>query len=297
MSATSISKALGGRSKSATERGRAAPPPIHLSTAGRPDGRLRARALPIERPTGKPALSADFGAPMFKKILIANRGEIACRIIKTARRMGIKTVAVYSEADKDALHVEMADEAVAIGPPAAAQSYLVIDKIVDACTATGAEAVHPGYGFLSERAAFAHALAAAKIVFIGPNPRAIEVMGDKIESKKFANAAKVSTVPGYLGVIESPERAAEIADEIGYPVMIKASAGGGGKGMRIAHSRQEVSPAPARRRNPRSATIGCSLRNSLSIRAISRSRCLATSMAMSSISASANARSSVATRK
>src|SRR5271154_4524186 len=178
---------------------------------------------------------------MFKKILIANRGEIACRIIKTARRMGIKTVAVYSEADKDALHVEMSDEAVAIGPPAAAQSYLVIDKIVDACKATGAEAVHPGYGFLSERAAFAHALAAAKIVFIGPNPRAIEAMGDKIESKKFANAAKVSTVPGYLGVIESAERAAEIADEIGYPVMIKASAGGGGKGMRIAHSRQEVS--------------------------------------------------------
>ena len=118
---------------------------------------------------------------MFKKILIANRGEIACRIIKTARRMGIKTVAVYSEADKDALHVEMADEAVAIGPPAASLSYLVIDKIVDACKATGAEAVHPGYGFLSERAAFAHALAAAKIVFIGPNPKAIEAMGDKIE--------------------------------------------------------------------------------------------------------------------
>ena len=139
---------------------------------------------------------------MFKTILIANRGEIACRIIKTARRMGIKTVAVYSEADKDALHVEMADEAVAIGPPAAAQSYLVIDKIIDACQATGAEAVHPGYGFLSERAAFAHALAEAKIVFIGPNPRAIEAMGDKIKSKKFANAAKVSTVPGHLGVIE-----------------------------------------------------------------------------------------------
>ena len=183
---------------------------------------------------------------MFNKILIANRGEIACRIIKTARRMGIKTVAVYSEADKDALHVEMADEAVAIGPPAAAQSYLVIDKILDACLKTGAEAVHPGYGFLSERAAFAQALAEAGIAFIGPNPRAIEAMGDKIESKKFANAAKVSTVPGHLGVIESPEQAAEIADEIGYPVMIKASAGGGGKGMRIAHSRQEV----ARRLRP-----------------------------------------------
>jgi propionyl-CoA carboxylase alpha chain len=193
---------------------------------------------------------------MFSKILIANRGEIACRIIKTARRMRIRTVAVYSEADKDALHVEMADEAVAIGPPAAAQSYLVIDKIVEACKQTGAEAVHPGYGFLSERAAFAHALAAAQIVFIGPNPRAIEAMGDKIESKKFANAAKVSTVPGYLGVIESPERAAEIADEIGYPVMIKASAGGGGKGMRIAHSRQDVSEGFARARSEAKSSFG-----------------------------------------
>jgi propionyl-CoA carboxylase alpha chain len=177
---------------------------------------------------------------MFSKILIANRGEIACRVIKTARRMGIATVAVYSDADKDALHVEMADEAVHIGPPQAAQSYLVIEKIIAACKATGAEAVHPGYGFLSERAAFPQALEAAGIVFIGPNPGAIEAMGDKIESKKAAAAAGVSTVPGYLGVIESPEQAAEIADEIGYPVMIKASAGGGGKGMRIALSRDEV---------------------------------------------------------
>jgi propionyl-CoA carboxylase alpha chain len=193
---------------------------------------------------------------MFKKILIANRGEIACRVIKTARRMGIKTVAVYSEADKDALHVEMADEAVAIGPPAAAQSYLVIDKIVAACKETGAEAVHPGYGFLSERAAFSKALAEAGIVFIGPNPRAIEAMGDKIESKKFANAAKVSTVPGYLGVIESPERAAEIADEIGYPVMIKASAGGGGKGMRIAHTRQDVFEGFARAKSEAKSSFG-----------------------------------------
>ncbi|NBQ40552.1 MAG: acetyl/propionyl-CoA carboxylase subunit alpha, partial [Alphaproteobacteria bacterium] len=144
---------------------------------------------------------------MFKKILIANRGEIACRVIKTAKRMGIATVAVYSDADKDALHVEMADEAIHIGPAPAAQSYLVIEKIIEACKATGAEAVHPGYGFLSERAAFAEALKAAGIVFIGPNVRAIEAMGDKIESKKFANAAKVSTVPGYLGVIESPEHA------------------------------------------------------------------------------------------
>jgi len=193
---------------------------------------------------------------MFKTILIANRGEIACRVIKTARRMGIRTVAVYSEADKDALHVEMADEAVAIGPPAAAESYLVIDKIVAACLKTGAEAVHPGYGFLSERAAFPEALAAAGIVFIGPNPKAIEAMGDKIESKKFANAAKVSTVPGYLGVIESPERAAEIADEIGYPVMIKASAGGGGKGMRIAYSRKEVAEGFARARSEAKSSFG-----------------------------------------
>src|SRR5262245_5504724 len=177
---------------------------------------------------------------MFKKILIANRGEIACRVIKTARKMGIKTVAVYSEADRDALHVEMADQAVAIGPPAAAESYLVIDKIVDACKKTGAEAVHPGYGFLSEREAFPRALKKAGIVFIGPNPDAIAAMGDKIESKKAAARAKVSTVPGHLGVIDDAKHAVKIADEIGYPVMIKASAGGGGKGMRIAHSKKEV---------------------------------------------------------
>src|SRR5579863_9520254 len=193
---------------------------------------------------------------MFKRILIANRGEIACRIIKTARRLGIETVAVYSEADKDALHVELADEAIAIGPPPAAQSYLVIDKIVEACRRSGAQAVRPGYGFLSERAAFPEALQAAGVVFIGPNPRAIEAMGDKIESKKFANAAKVSTVPGFLGVIESPEHAAEIADEIGYPVMIKASAGGGGKGMRIAHSRKEVAEGFARAKSEAKSSFG-----------------------------------------
>jgi propionyl-CoA carboxylase alpha chain len=193
---------------------------------------------------------------MFRKILIANRGEIACRIIKTARRMGIATVAVYSEVDKDALHVEMADEAIAIGPPAAAQSYLSIEKMVAACKETGAEAVHPGYGFLSERAAFAAALEMAGIVFIGPNRRAIEAMGDKIESKKFAHAAKVSTVPGYLGVIDTPARAAEIADEIGYPVMIKASAGGGGKGMRIAHSRAEVAEGFARAKSEAKSSFG-----------------------------------------
>ncbi|MET3338028.1 MULTISPECIES: acetyl-CoA carboxylase biotin carboxylase subunit [Bradyrhizobium] len=177
---------------------------------------------------------------MFKKILIANRGEIVCRVIKTARKMGIETVAVYSEADRDALHVEMADEAVLIGPPAAAESYLVIEKLVEACKKTGAQAVHPGYGFLSEREAFPRALEAAGIVFIGPNPGAIAAMGDKIESKKAAAKAKVSTVPGYLGVIEDDKHAVTIADEIGYPVMIKASAGGGGKGMRIAHSTSEV---------------------------------------------------------
>ncbi len=177
---------------------------------------------------------------MFKRILIANRGEIACRVIKTARRMGIETVAVYSEADRDALHVEMADDAVLIGPPAAAESYLLIDKIVEACRKTGAQAVHPGYGFLSEREAFPRALEAAGIVFIGPNPGAIAAMGDKIESKKAAAKAKVSTVPGHLGVIEDEKHAVKIADEIGYPVMIKASAGGGGKGMRIAHAKSEV---------------------------------------------------------
>ena len=193
---------------------------------------------------------------MFDKILIANRGEIACRVIKTARRMGIKTVAVYSDADKDALHVEMADEAVHIGPPAAAQSYLLIDRIVEACRRTGAQAVHPGYGFLSERAAFPKALEAAGIVFIGPNPVAIEAMGDKIESKKAANAARVSTVPGHLGVIEDPDHAVKIADEIGYPVMIKASAGGGGKGMRIAYSADEVAEGFARARSEAASSFG-----------------------------------------
>lgn len=177
---------------------------------------------------------------MFKKILIANRGEIACRIIKSARKLGIKTVAVYSEADRDALHVEMADEAVAIGPPPAAQSYLIIEHIVDACRQTGAEAVHPGYGFLSEREAFPVALEKAGIVFIGPNPRAIAAMGDKIESKKAAAKAKVSTVPGFLGEIADAKHAVKIAGEIGYPVMIKASAGGGGKGMRIAWNAKEA---------------------------------------------------------
>ena len=177
---------------------------------------------------------------MFSKVLIANRGEIACRVIRTAKRMGIKTVAVYSEADAEALHVRMADEAVPIGPPPAAESYLKIDRIVAACKATGAEAVHPGYGFLSERPAFAEALAKEGIAFIGPTPEAIAAMGDKIESKKLAAAAGVTTVPGHLGIIENADEAAKIAHGIGYPVMIKASAGGGGKGMRIAHDDAEL---------------------------------------------------------
>lgn len=193
---------------------------------------------------------------MFNKILIANRGEIACRIIKTARRMGIKTVAVYSEADARALHVEMADEAVAIGPPPATQSYLSIVAILEACRRTRAEAVHPGYGFLSERAAFAQALAAAGVVFIGPNPEAIEAMGDKITSKKTAAAAGVSTVPGYMGIIEDDAQAVRIAEEIGYPVMIKASAGGGGKGMRVAHSAREMAEGFARARSEALSSFG-----------------------------------------
>jgi propionyl-CoA carboxylase alpha chain len=177
---------------------------------------------------------------LFRKILIANRGEIACRVIKTARKMGIRTVAVYSDADRDALHVEMADEAVHIGPPPSAQSYLVIERIVQACKDTGAEAVHPGYGFLSEREAFAEALAKAGVVFIGPNNKAIAAMGDKIESKKLAQAAKVNTVPGFIGEITDDAHARKIAKEIGYPVMVKASAGGGGKGLRIVHKEDEL---------------------------------------------------------
>ena len=177
---------------------------------------------------------------MFKKILIANRGEIACRVIKTARKMGIKTVAVYSEADASARHVELADEAVCIGPAASKESYLVIEKIIAACKQTGAEAVHPGYGFLSENADFCRQLEANGIVFIGPKVLALESMGDKIASKKLANEAKVNTIPGYNDPIGTPEEAVEIAKGIGYPVMIKASAGGGGKGLRVAFDDKEA---------------------------------------------------------
>jgi propionyl-CoA carboxylase alpha chain len=177
---------------------------------------------------------------MFKKILIANRGEIACRVIKTARKMGIKTVAVYSEADREARHVELADEAVCIGPAPSKESYLVADKILAACKQTGAEAVHPGYGFLSENAEFCDKLEKAGIVFIGPKPHAMEAMGDKIASKKLAMSAKVNTIPGYTDVIEDVEHAVRIAKDIGYPVMIKASAGGGGKGLRVAHNESQA---------------------------------------------------------
>jgi len=177
---------------------------------------------------------------MFCKILIANRGEIACRVIRTARKMGIATVAVYSDADALSSHVALADEAVHIGAAPAAQSYLDADKIIAACKATGADAVHPGYGFLSERESFARALAAENITFIGPPPEAIAAMGDKIESKKLAQKAGVNVVPGYVGEIDDTEHAVRIAGEIGYPVMMKASAGGGGKGMRLAYSEQDV---------------------------------------------------------
>ena len=202
---------------------------------------------PVKKAAEKPATKAKATAPkatgpkpLFDKILIANRGEIACRVIRTCRRLGIKTVAVYSEADADALHVREADEKVLIGPPPSAQSYLLIDKIVDACKKTGAQAVHPGYGFLSEKEAFQKALAAAGIAFIGPNARAIYAMGDKIESKKLAQKAGVNTVPGYLAAIPNADEAVKIAQKIGYPVMIKASAGGGGKGMRIAYNDAEA---------------------------------------------------------
>jgi len=193
---------------------------------------------------------------MFEKILIANRGEIACRVIRSCQQLGVATVAVYSDADADALHVRMADERVRLGPPPAAQSYLLIDKIVAACRQTGAQAVHPGYGFLSERAAFAEALAGAGVAFSGPPVAAIEAMGDKIESKRLARQAGVSTVPGTLDAIADVAEAKRIAAEIGYPVMIKASAGGGGKGMRIAHSEDELQEGLERARSEAKSSFG-----------------------------------------
>ncbi len=193
---------------------------------------------------------------MFEKILIANRGEIACRVIKTARKMGIKTVAVYSDADRQALHVKMADEAVHIGPPPANQSYIVIDKVMQAVRDTGAQAVHPGYGFLSENPKFAKALEAEGVAFIGPPVGAIEAMGDKITSKKIAQEAEVNTVPGYMGLIEDADEAVKISNQIGYPVMIKASAGGGGKGMRIAWNDAEAREGFQSSKNEAASSFG-----------------------------------------
>ncbi|MEA3221023.1 acetyl-CoA carboxylase biotin carboxylase subunit [Immundisolibacter sp.] len=178
--------------------------------------------------------------PLFKKILIANRGEIACRVIRSCQRLGIATVAIYSEADRNALHVRMADEAWPVGPAPSAQSYLDIDRILEVISAAGAQAVHPGYGFLSENAEFARRLEEAGVVFIGPPQGAVRAMGDKIESKKLAVEAGVNTVPGYVGIIDTPDEAVRIAEDIGFPVMIKATAGGGGKGMRVVNRREEM---------------------------------------------------------
>jgi propionyl-CoA carboxylase alpha chain len=193
---------------------------------------------------------------MFKKILIANRGEIACRVIKTAQKMGIQTVAVYSEADKDARHVELADEAVLLGPAPSRESYLVADKIIAAAKSTGAEAIHPGYGFLSENEAFARRCEDEGIAFIGPRHFSIAAMGDKIASKKLANEAQVNTIPGYNDAIDTPEQAVEIAKGIGYPVMIKASAGGGGKGLRVAFNDKEAFEGFASCRNEARNSFG-----------------------------------------
>ncbi|MDH3812813.1 MAG: acetyl/propionyl/methylcrotonyl-CoA carboxylase subunit alpha [Gammaproteobacteria bacterium] len=193
---------------------------------------------------------------MFDKILIANRGEIACRVIKSAQKMGIKTVAVYSDADRDALHVQMADEAVRIGAPPSTESYLVADRIIQACIDTGAQAVHPGYGFLSENSSFCEALADKGIAFIGPKTRAIEAMGDKITSKRLADKANVNTIPGYTDVVKDAKEAVTIAKDIGYPVMLKASAGGGGKGMRVARNDDECLEGFERAANEARSSFG-----------------------------------------
>lgn len=219
---------------------------------------------------------------MFTKILIANRGEIACRVIATARRMGIATVAVYSDADKDARHVRLADEAVHIGAAPSRESYLLADRIIAAAKQTGAQAIHPGYGFLSENEAFAQRCEDEGIAFIGPKAHSIAAMGDKIASKKLANEAKVNTIPGWNDAIESAERAVEIARDIGYPVMIKASAGGGGRACAwptTTRRRSKASPPARTRPATASATTASSSRSSCSSRATSRSRCWATRMA------------------
>jgi propionyl-CoA carboxylase alpha chain len=193
---------------------------------------------------------------VFEKILIANRGEIACRVIKSAQKMGIKTVAVYSDADRDALHVQLADEAVHIGAAPSSESYLVAERIIQACLDTGAQAVHPGYGFLSENSSFCEALAKKKIAFIGPKTKAIEAMGDKITSKRLADEANVNTIPGYTDVVKDADQAVEIASDIGYPVMLKASAGGGGKGMRIARNDAECRDGFERAANEARSSFG-----------------------------------------
>jgi len=193
---------------------------------------------------------------MLKKILIANRGEIACRVIRTAKKMGIATVAVYSDADRDSLHVRQADEALHIGPAPSSQSYIVIEKILDAILKSGADAVHPGYGFLSENPVFAAALDKAGITFIGPPVEAIEAMGDKITSKKLAAKAGVNTVPGHMGLIADADEAVRISDQVGYPVMIKASAGGGGKGMRIAWNAEEAREGYQASKNEAKSSFG-----------------------------------------
>ncbi len=221
---------------------------------------------------------------MFTKVLIANRGEIACRVIATCRRLGIATVAVYSDADRNARHVRLADEAIHIGPAAARESYLRGDALLDAARLTGAQAIHPGYGFLSENADFADACAAAGITFIGPPASAIRAMGDKSAAKALMANAGVPLTPGYHGDQQEPSFLREQADAIGYPVLIKASAGGGGKGMRL-------------RRPRRSATTTCWSRNTSSARVISKSRCSATATVRRSTCSSATARCSAATRR
>ncbi|POM75206.1 Propionyl coenzyme A carboxylase (Pi-PCC1) [Phytophthora palmivora] len=201
---------------------------------------LRRELLRRPTPAGLRALHAASKEKLFDKILVANRGEIAVRVMRTCQKLGIKTVAVYSEPDVNSVAVRMADEAVCVGPAPSSQSYLSIPKIVEAVKATGAQAVHPGYGFLSENKDFCEALEAIGVAFIGPGHEAIQAMGDKIESKQLAMDAGVNTIPGFLGEIDTPEDAVKVAQEIGYPVMIKASAGGGGKGMRVAYNDEEV---------------------------------------------------------
>ncbi len=237
---------------------------------------------------------------MFKKILIANRGEIACRVIKTAKKMGIATVAVYSDADRDARHMELADEAVFIGPSPSRESYLVADKIIEACKQTGAEAVHPGYGFLSENEDFARRVEEEGIVFIGPKHYSIAAMGDKIASKKLANEAKVNTIPGYNDVIQTAESAVKIAKDIGYPVMIKASAGGGGKGLRVAFNDKEAFEGFSACRNEAKNSFGDDrvyIEKFVEQPRLIEIQVLATRTATWSTCTSASVRSSAATRR